>query len=194
MGLTPLLVARSQLLTAIDLFFADHDPVSVQALAGNAQEILETLCLQSGVEPIKELMLRDHAQKQPRDYYSAANLYRDCFKHAGRSESELRENQLLLDQFDDTKNDYLLYVGVDDYRRLRKAMPIPFQIFQAWFCVLHSELLPLRKIDVYSRAFPGIRDYPRAEQKKLAVQRILESFSDARILSDARTEPLQLVD
>jgi hypothetical protein len=44
MRLTPVLAARSQLLTAIELFFADKDPVSVQALAGNARELLEKLC------------------------------------------------------------------------------------------------------------------------------------------------------
>jgi len=41
MKLTPFAIARAQLLKAIELFFADKDPVSVQALAGNAREILE---------------------------------------------------------------------------------------------------------------------------------------------------------
>jgi hypothetical protein len=50
MPLTPFLVARSQLLTAIDLFFEDRDPVSVQALAGNARELLERLCRLRGIE------------------------------------------------------------------------------------------------------------------------------------------------
>jgi hypothetical protein len=60
MRLTPFMVARSQLLTAIELFFADKDPVSVQALTGNARELLEELCCQIGVEPVTELLLRGH--------------------------------------------------------------------------------------------------------------------------------------
>jgi hypothetical protein len=43
MVVSPLVVARSQLLTAIDLFFNDRDPISVHALADNAREILELM-------------------------------------------------------------------------------------------------------------------------------------------------------
>ena len=56
MGLTPLIVARAQLLTAIELFFADRDPVSVQS-PENAREMLETLCRRNNVEPMTELLL-----------------------------------------------------------------------------------------------------------------------------------------
>ena len=64
--LIPFMVARSQLLTAIVLFFADKDPVSVQALAGNVRELLEELCRQAGVEPMTELLLRDHPDSSGR--------------------------------------------------------------------------------------------------------------------------------
>jgi hypothetical protein len=59
MVVSPLVVARSQLLTAIDLFFNDRDPISVHVLAGNAREILESLCRLAAVEPITELFLRE---------------------------------------------------------------------------------------------------------------------------------------
>ncbi len=61
--ISPLMIARSQLLTAIDLFFNDRDPISVHALAGNAQEMLESLCRLAAVEPITELFLRDNPHK-----------------------------------------------------------------------------------------------------------------------------------
>ena len=67
MRLTPLIAARSQVLTAIELFFADKDPVSVQSLAGNARELLEDLCRQAGIEPMTELLLRDHPNKPKKD-------------------------------------------------------------------------------------------------------------------------------
>jgi hypothetical protein len=57
MVVSPLVVARSQLLTAIDLFFNDRDPISVHALGGNAREMLESLCRLAAVEPITELVL-----------------------------------------------------------------------------------------------------------------------------------------
>jgi hypothetical protein len=78
--ITPLIVARSQLLTAIDLFFNDRDPISVHALAGNAREILESLCRLAAVEPITELFLRDPPHKPKKEIYAALNLYRNCFK------------------------------------------------------------------------------------------------------------------
>ncbi len=62
-AISPLVVARSQLLTAIDLFFNDRDPISVHALAGNDREILESLCRLAAVEPITELFSRDHPHK-----------------------------------------------------------------------------------------------------------------------------------
>ena len=59
--ISPLVVARSQLRTAIDLFFNDRDPISVHALAGNTREILERSSRLAAVEPITELFLRDRA-------------------------------------------------------------------------------------------------------------------------------------
>ena len=52
--------------------------------------------------------------------------------------------ELTLDQFNDTKNEYLIYVCVEDYIRLRGAMPIPMQIFQMWFVALHADLANAR--------------------------------------------------
>lgn len=60
MPLTFLLVARSQLLTALKLFFEDADPVSVHTLAGAAQEILESLCREAGVDPMHEEVVASH--------------------------------------------------------------------------------------------------------------------------------------
>jgi len=105
---SPLFAARSQLLTAIDLFFNDADPGSVHALAGNAREILESSCRLAAVEPVTELVLRDHPNKPKKDIYAALNLYRNCFKHVGKTWEERRGQQAILNQFDDTKNEYLL--------------------------------------------------------------------------------------
>ena len=115
MVVSSLVVARSQLLTAIDLFFNDRDPISVHALAGNAREILESLCKLTAVEPITELLSRDHPDKPKKDFYAAINLYRNCFKHVGKTWEERKCEQAVLNQFNDSKNEYLLYVRVEDY-------------------------------------------------------------------------------
>jgi hypothetical protein len=141
MRLTPLIVARAQLLTAIELFFGEKDPISVQALAGNAREILEKLCRQAHIQPMTEFLFKDHPDKSKKEIYDAINLYRNCFKHLGDTEEIRQEDQRTLDQFDDSKNEYLLFICVEDYIRLRKAMPVPMQVFHAWFCASHIDLL-----------------------------------------------------
>jgi|307.fasta_scaffold37763_1 hypothetical protein len=194
MVLSPLFAARSQLLTAIDLFFTDGDPVSVHALAGNAREILESLCRLAAVEPITELLLRDHPNKPKKDIYPALNRYRNCFKHVGKTWEERRGEQVILNQFDDTKNEYLLYVCVEDYLRLRGSSPFPMQVLHAWFCAVHGELIgscsSRRK---FPSLFPAISHMTRNQQKRAALGVIKRSSDDPQVLANPQTEAL-LVD
>ena len=194
MVLCPLVVARSQLLTAIDLFFNDRDPVSVHVLASNAREILESLCRLAAVEPITELFLRDHPNRPRKDVYAALNPYRSCFNHVGKTWEERKSEQAILNRFDDNKNEYLLYVCVEDYFRLRGSSPFPMQALHAWFCALHSDLLGL----VYRRErfrdlFPGISQSDRYQQKRAALVIIKQSSDDPEVLANPQTEPM-LVD
>jgi hypothetical protein len=189
--LTPVLAARSQLLTAIELFFADRDPVSIQALAGNARELLERLCRLAGIEPMTELLLRDHPGKPVKDIYGAMNLYRNCFKHVGETEQERQEDQLVLNRFNDSKNDILLYVCVEDYVRLRKAMPIPMQIFQAWFCGRYADRLATQEVaEKYLKWFPNLNHKTRAQQKGDGARLIARFSNHPTLLAHPDTEPL----
>jgi hypothetical protein len=191
MVLSPLVAARSQLLTAIDLFFNDRDPVSVHALAGNAREMLESVCKLAAVEPITELLLRDHPNKPKRDIYAALNLYRNCFKHVGKTWEERRGEQAVLNQFDDSVNEYLLYVCVEDYLKLRGSSPLPMQVLHAWFCALHVDLVGC----TYSRQkifdlFPGLSQMNRYQQKRVALGLIKQSHDDPQVLTHPQTEPM----
>jgi hypothetical protein len=188
---SPLFVARSQLLTAIDLFFTDGDPVSVHALAGNARDILESLCRLAAVEPITELFLRDHPNRPKKDIYAALNLYRNCFKHIGKTWEERRGEQAILNQFDDTKNEYLLYVCVEDYLRLRGSCPFPMQVLHAWFCAIHVELIgSCCSRHKFLTLFSGISNMTRYQQKRAALGVIKQSSDDPQVLANPRTEPL----
>ncbi len=88
-----------------------------------------------------DFILKDHPTKSQKDIWAAMNLYRNCFKHVGKTPEEREADQATLDQFNDTHNEFLLYVCVEDYVRLRKAMPVKYQVFQAWFAALHLNLL-----------------------------------------------------
>jgi hypothetical protein len=194
MPLTPFLVARSQLLTAIDLFFEDRDPVSVQALAGNAREILESLCRLRGIEPMTELLLRDHPGRPKKDIYAALNLYRNCFKHVGDTEATRKDDQLTLNQFDDTKNEFLLYICVEDYLRLRKKAPVAMQIVLAWFSEVHPESLQQGVAEQFPGRFPGILEVNRDQQKRAGLSFLRQLENDTTLLSHPETEPAILPD
>jgi hypothetical protein len=195
MTLTPFLVARSQLMTAIDLFFEDRDSVSVQALAGNARELLESLCRLKGIEPMTELLMRDN-QRTKKDIYELMNLYRNCFRHLGDTKAERDDDQQTLNQFDDTKNEYLLYICVEDYLRLRRKAPVAIQVFQLWFIALHQDLLenPPAFLPAIRDKFPGIVEKPRAQQKRMGLLMLNEYAADPNLLADPRTEPVILPD
>jgi len=72
------------------------------------------------------------------------------------------------DQFDDSKNEYPVYICVEDYIRLRKAMPVPMQVFQAWFCAAHIDLLEPEHpaFQKFLALFPGIDGMTRQQQKR----------------------------
>ena len=192
-NLTPLLIARSQLLTAVDLFFADGDPVSVHTLAGAAREMLESLCRLEGIEPMTDFILRDHPNKSRKDIWNAMNLYRNCFKHVGQTSEERANDQAALSQFKETDNEFLLYVCVEDYVRLRGAMPVDFQVFQAWFATLHIALLvDDSKSEVFRRAFPELAQQSRVEQKRRGREMVATAMNNKELLADPGTEPRNL--
>ncbi len=190
-ALSPLIIARSQLLTAIDLFFDDRDPISVHALAGNAREILESLCRLAAVEPITELFLRDRPHKSKKDLYPALNLYQNCFKQVGKTWEERKDNQGILNQFDDSKNEYLLYVCVENYLRLRGSSPFPMQVLHAWFCAVHVDLVGSAcSRQKFVNLFSDVSQMNRYQQKRAALGVILRSSDDPQVLANPQTEPI----
>lgn len=142
-----------------------------------------------------KLLLRDHPGRPKRDIYAALNLYRNCFKHVGDTEAARKDDQLTLDQFDDTKNEYLLYVCVEDYLRLREKSPVAMQILQAWFCALHVELLSQQELgEIFLKAFPGIGEMSRSQQKRGGLGVLRKFENDTTLLSHPDTEPAILPD
>ncbi|WP_162826787.1 hypothetical protein [Pseudolabrys taiwanensis] len=136
-----------------------------------------------------ELLLADHPGKPKRDIYAAMNLYRNCFKHVGTTEAERADDQLTLDQFDDTKNDYLLYICIEDYLRLRHSSPIPMQIFHAWFCACHAHLLMSQaQAQKLLDLFPGIQTMTRDQQKRGLAGCIQQFSSHSELLAHPETE------
>ena len=182
-------MARSQLLTAIDLHLLHRDPVSVHTLAGVAAEIIETLCRAEGLGAFLDHTHASFPTKSLKDIWAIRNLYRNAFKHAERDDADV------IAQFDEEVNDFLIYVAVDDYLRLRRRSPIVMQVFQVWFIAVHEERLA-GDIDPgpFRLAFPGIQTMDRRQQKRVALQVLAEQEHDAGLLRHPHTEPMSLTE
>jgi hypothetical protein len=103
-----------------------------------------------------------------------------------------KEPQLLIFALiDDSLNENLLYVCVEDYVRLRKAMPIPMHVFHGWFCALHSDLLgPDHPAEKFIDFFEDIHQMSRPEQKRAAAAAIFRLSRNSDFLAGPATEPL----
>ena len=130
-GLSKVDVARRQLITAICLFFANGDPVSVFTLAANAWEVIDALCNKRGVASVSN-ETRSHipaADDLKRDYVNSP--FRNFFKHADR------DPDASINGFDKYNSDGIIFLGVEDYIRLNGKSPIEFQVFQIWYLAVN---------------------------------------------------------
>jgi hypothetical protein len=187
--LTKITVARAQLVTALDLFVRDKDPISVQCLACGGGEIVEGLADAHSEEPLTMHILKTQPDMDRKAVRKLRNQYWNAFKHFSDREGLAREDDELLRRFDDTKNDTALFVSWWDYMTLQKKLPIPAQIFQVWWYALNEEkLAPDADIDLFRTAFPEIRHQERAEQKR-RLRRLIEKCRNNReLLADPATE------
>lgn len=119
------------------------------------------------------------------------NLYKNAFKHTGENGAKRRGHEAALEQFHDEVNDFLLYVCVEDYLRLRGTAPVPFQVFQVWFCAVHSDRLgPDWEPQAFIDKFPGILECDRCGKKRIGREVVQQFLSDTALLSDPRTEAI----
>jgi len=179
-------VARRQLATGIRLQFDAGDPVSIFTLAANAWEIIDTLCRLEDVPSFSNDM-REHvpeSKELKRDYVNSP--FRNFFKHADH------DPEAVLTGFSEFDCDHMLYMGTEDYIRLKRRSPIEFQIFQLWYLALYpGKVKPARLaniLETVDEAFPGIRALTRKQQLEMGVRVLNEARSDATLINDPRTE------
>jgi len=174
--LTKIDAARRQLLTAIRLFFAEGDAVSVLSLAANAWEIVDALCGLAGIESLSlqtEGNLREE-QRLKRDYINEP--YRNFFKHADRDPDASIE-------FNERDAEAVMMLAVEDYLRLQGAAPIEFQVYQAWYLARHPHAIAAdRADDISGRLADVFPDFENLDDNaQIAMGR--------RMLSRALTNP-----
>lgn len=181
-------VARRQLVTAVTLFFQGSDAVSIFTLAANAWEIIDALCTRNGVESMssqaREYIAADKDLK--RDYINSP--FRNFFKHADRDPDEV------LQDFDESKVDGILFLAVEDYIRMRQKSPIELQVYQLWYLACHPEKVATdqRLEDVLaaaSRIFPKIEQLAREDQVALGRKVLDGALGNGELQNDPKTEP-----
>lgn len=185
--LTKLEVARRQLATAIDLFFADRDAVSVYSLAANSWEVIDVLCRNAGIESFS-IQARENVSVGKDLKLDCVNSpYRNFFKHA-KSDSEKT-----LPPLPDSQVEGVLFLAVEDYIRLNGRSPVQFQVFQLWYLAKHPEKLAPsvanQLMEGVAAAFPGLSSLPRNAQLARGAQMLADAAGDQVLAGDPKTEP-----
>lgn len=184
--ITKIMAARQQLVTAIDLFFANRDPISIFSLAANAWEVVDALCLKSGTESLSA-QARENVpvgKDLKRTYVNAP--YRNFFKHADF------DPHASLEPIPDTHLESLLFLAVEDYIRLNARSPVHLQVFQLWYLAKYPEKLAdvvaADRIENVRAAFPALASLPPSRQRAVGAKAIEEALQDSVLLADPRTE------
>ena len=60
------------------------------------------------------------------------NKYWNAFKHATTRKGLDRQDEEVIQQFDDGVNDHVLYLGWHDYMLAITILPVEAQVFQMW--------------------------------------------------------------
>lgn len=178
-------VARRQLSTAIELFFAGRDAVSVYSLATNAWEIIDVLCAKAGIGSFSFQARENVPQgKDLRNYINSP--YRNFFKHADS------DSEKTLAPLPNSQVEGVLFLAVEDYIRLNGRSPVQLQVFQLWYLAKHPEKLDAAVADELiggcASAFPGLSSLSRDAQLALGAQVLAHAAGDKELANDPRTE------
>lgn len=184
--LTKLDVARRQLATAIDLFFAGRDLVSVYSLATNAWEVVDVLCRNAGIESFS-VQVRESVPAGKDLKLSYINSpYRNFLKHADTDSAKI------LPPLPHSQVEGVLFLAVEDYIRLNERSPVQFQVFQLWYLAKNqaslAEGFPDELIDGVAQTFPGLSSLPLGVQLSQGARMVAAAASDQDLKADQKTE------
>jgi hypothetical protein len=156
MNITKLDAAKSQLATAIWLYFEDCDPVSVHTLVMAAAEIIDRLCESKGTPTwrcsFSTMIIPEWRKEFVRRFYKARNF----FKHAS-----------VLENFSDELNLVSIFMAAQGLLLLGVEL-LEVRMFRRRVMVVEPEM-----VEVYTSCgiahnllFDDLRDQPRAVQKE----------------------------
>lgn len=129
--------ARSQLETAIKLYFEDGDPISIHTLASASYELLKGINKARGLEPLllefeflsspENTALKKRALKQIRSF-------QNFFKHADNDPEETKAMRPRI-------NEHLIQHCVEVFRKFGSPSEL-IVVFDFWYTAQHFSILP----------------------------------------------------
>jgi hypothetical protein len=190
MSLTKMEVARAQLVTALDLFLRDKDPIAVHCLACGGGEIIEKVAEAQGNKVFATHIMSTQPQMDRGKIKRLRNQYWNAFKHYSDFNGLPRDDAELFARFDDTVNDSSLFIGWWDYQSAAQGrLPVAAQVFQVWYYAVYEEkLAPDADFARIRQLFPDIRGKDRGEQKRRLRRSVEKYRKDQRLLADPQTE------
>src|SRR5258708_1436033 len=139
MDVTKINAAKSQLTTAIELYFEDQDPISVHTHAMAATEIIDRRCEAKGLQSMRAHFMAQIIPAGRKQVADALNKAVNFFKHASSS----KPNQVLAD-FSDDRNLMAIMFAVDGLRQLGIELPETkaFTACLVFACAWHRQPAP----------------------------------------------------
>jgi hypothetical protein len=122
--ITKLDAARSQIDTAIELWFMDRDPASIHTLACAGLDVINALGA-----PLGELAMR-YDPSRFKEWLPIVAEIRNFFKHADRNPEGTLE-------FKPSTNNHLLADCVDTFHRVTGSQTVTMRVFWSYF-TLHN--------------------------------------------------------
>jgi len=112
--------------------------------------------------------------------------FRNFFKHADR------DPDAVLQEFDESAVDGILFLAVEDYIRMRGKSPVEFQVYQLWYLACHPEKMASDRVDeileTVASMFPNMATLSRKQQIAMGQHALEHAILDHDVLSDTRTE------
>ena len=195
--LTKAEIARRQLGTALDLYLAGKDPVSVHCLACGGCEIAEHLALQAGQPTMRHFALLSNPKIDDKIYTQAMTQYWNAFKHAKTLKGQTRSDDALLGSFSERENEERLFVGWSNYGFANLPLPIEAQVFISWFMALDASKFPtLEGVEFLAdldQRFPALRELSPDRQMRRLRNTITTFKRDKILLTNSKTDRRPLI-
>lgn len=183
-------VARRQLGTALYLWLADLDPVSVHALACGGGEIAEALAAKAQGSPLSSFIL-DESDLTARQLVESRNRLWNAMKHFADKKGNERDDESLLSVSLEEENEARLFQGWFDLSQIGIPQPIEAQVFVTWYLIKLCDRVNWE--DWMERLFPGLQSLSSAQQKALLRMTIEKYHANTELINDPRTDRRPLI-